>query len=68
MTPSAPRIEGRIRTAGVLIAAGLAIEAATLLWRHPLSFVAFTIAVPLLLLGGIAMFLLSLVKEGGPGS
>ncbi len=65
MSPGAPNIERRLRAAGLLVAAGLVIEAASLLWKHPLSFILFAIAVPLLMLGGIAMFLLSLAREGG---
>lgn len=58
------KLEHRIRTAAFLVAAGLLVEIASLLWKHPLSFILFAVGVPLLLLGGIAMFLLSLVGDG----
>ena len=52
---------------GSPMALGREFEIASLLWKHPLSFILFSIAVPLLLLGGIAMFLLSLVRETPQG-
>ena len=58
-----PRIESRLRRAGLMVAAGLAIEAASLLWRHPLSFVFFAATGPLLVLGGIGLYLLSLIRD-----
>ena len=62
---NAPKIEARIRRAGLLVATGLVLEAASLLWRHPLSFVFFAATGPLLVVGGIALYLLSLVRADG---
>jgi hypothetical protein len=58
----APRTEARLRQAGSLVAGGLVIEAVSLLWHHPLSFVLFAATTPLLVLGGIAVYLLSLTR------
>jgi hypothetical protein len=59
-------IERRIRIAGLLIAVGLVVEAASLLWHHPLSFVFFAAIAPVLILAGIASYLLALVGREGP--
>jgi hypothetical protein len=58
---AAPRIEIRIRLAGVLVALGLLVQLLTLIWNHPLSFMAFLlVGCPLMLLG-VLLFLFSLV-------
>ncbi len=55
-------IERRIRWAGLLIGAGLAIQLLTLVWVHPLTFVAFLILGCPLVLGGTLFYLYSLVS------
>ena len=56
-------IETRIRRAAMLIAAGLVIQASTLLRVHPLSFVIFLgLACPLILAGSL-LYLISLVSS-----
>ena len=62
-TMSHARMERRIRTAGLLVALGLVLEAGSLLWHHPLSFVFFAATGPILILGGIGFYLLSLVHR-----
>lgn len=58
---TAPRIEGRIRLSGILIAAGLILQLITYLWIHPLAFMAFIlISCPLIAIG-ILIYLYSLV-------
>lgn len=51
-----------LRISGVLAILGLAVEAYTLLWFHPLSFVAFALVGGLLIVAGIAVYLLSLLS------
>lgn len=60
MTTGSP-LEKRIRYAGVLIVAGLALEIATSSFIHPLAFVAFTVVACPLVLAGMLLFLWTLV-------
>ena len=61
MTP--PLIERRIRWAGLLIACGLVIQMITLIFVHPLAFMAFLlISCPLVAIG-ILLFLYSIVSH-----
>jgi hypothetical protein len=64
-------INKRLRFSGGLIALGLLVQALSLLWNHPLSFIAFVSLGGLLLLAGILVYLITLVnvatvKSGGP--
>ena len=63
MIPPTPDdfISRRLRIAGVLIVLGLIVEALSLIWNHPLSFVAFLGIGGLLLLLGIVVYLTALV-------
>jgi hypothetical protein len=55
---AAPRpIDRRLRRAALLIAPGLAIQAATLGSSHPLAFIAFIFPGGLLVAAGIVVFL-----------
>lgn len=56
-----PRLERKLRLSGVLIMAGLAVEAASLLWSHVTAFVAFIGLGGLLLGTGILTYLYSIV-------
>ena len=58
------RLERRLRTSGVLVLAGLAVELATLFSSHPTAFLLFIFPGSVLLLIGIVMFLLSLLTAG----
>jgi hypothetical protein len=55
-------INKRLRIAGILIAIGLIVEAFSLIWNHPLSFVAFVGIGGLLLFLGIVLYLTALVS------
>lgn len=57
-------ISKRLRTSGLVIIAGLLVEALSLVWNHPLSFVAFLAVGGLLLAIGILWYLWSLVAVG----
>jgi len=59
-----PYIAKRLRLAGTLIALGLVVEAVSLSWNHPLSFVAFLGIGGLLLFLGIVVYLAALVSPG----
>lgn len=55
-------MEKKLRTAGILIIIGLVVEAASLGWNHPLSFVAFLGISGLFLALGIVLYLWALVS------
>lgn len=59
------QVRNRLRIPGALIVAGLIVEALCLLWSRPIAFVALVCLGGLLILAGVAIFLLSLVS-GGP--
>jgi hypothetical protein len=54
-------IAKKLRLAGALIIAGLAVEGVSLGWNHPLSFMAFIGLGGLLLVVGILIYLIALV-------
>ena len=57
-------ITKRVRIAGVLVLLGLVVESFSLMWNHPLSFVAFLAVGGLLLGAGIVVYLLMLLFAG----
>lgn len=57
-------IERRIRWSGILIGAGLIIQMLTLLWTHPLAFIAFLLVGCPLVAAGILFYLYSVVSHG----
>jgi hypothetical protein len=64
MMPTTPEafISRRLRIAGILVFLGLIVEALSLIWNHPLSFVAFVGIGGLLLFLGIVFYLTALVS------
>lgn len=52
----------RMRLAGVLVIAGLLVEAITLLWSHHLAFVLFLGLGGLLIVAGVVVYLWSLLR------
>jgi hypothetical protein len=58
-----------LRLSGISLIIGLAIEAVSLLFNHPLSFMGFIIVGGTLLAVGVLLFLISLVEiaQSGPG-
>jgi len=62
MQKQADSINMRLRLAGVLIVVGLLTQALTLLWNHPLSFVAYMVIGGLFMAIGIVVYLLTLVN------
>ena len=56
-------ISKKFRIAGILIILGLVVEGLSLLWNHPLSFLAFLCIGGIFLLLGILVYLLALVSR-----
>ena len=55
-------IERRIRLASLIILGGLVAEAVSFLWHSPLSMLLFMVLCPIVVLGGIVFYLLTLLK------
>jgi hypothetical protein len=62
MQTQANSINKRLRLSGGLIALGLLVQALSLLWNHPLSFIAFVSLGGFFLLAGILVYLFTLVN------
>jgi uncharacterized membrane protein len=60
---TAEALHNRLKLAGVLIAAGLVLEVATLYWSHPITFVAFIFGGGALVGLGVLLYLYSLVSH-----
>jgi hypothetical protein len=56
------KIERRLRFSGILITAGLLIEAMCLLWARPLAFIVLVGLAGFFVAAGIALYLYSLVS------
>lgn len=54
-------ISRKLRIAGILIILGLIVEIISLVWNHPLSFMAFLILGGLLLAAGMVTYILDMV-------
>jgi len=63
MKETNPPIHSKLNLAGCLIMLGLLIEATTLYWSRPLSFLGFIGIGGFLVTAGIALYLLSIVNE-----
>ena len=55
-------INKKLRISGGLIALGLLVQALSLLWNHPLSFIAYVTIGGLFMAGGIVLYLFTLVN------
>jgi len=62
------QLEKRIRQSGLLIFTGIAILLLSLLWKHPLSFMAFLVVGCPLTLGGVLWYLYALATKEGSES
>lgn len=58
-----PRIERRIQISGSLVIAGMLVELLTLYWSHATAFLLFLTIGGALILGGIVLYLISLVTR-----
>jgi len=56
-------IAAKLRKSGILIILGLLVEALTLVWNHPLAFIAFIGISGLLMAIGILLYLWALVSH-----
>jgi len=63
MTQQEVTIAKKLRLAGIFIILGLLIESFSLLWNHPLSFLAFLCVGGFFLVVGILIYLLALVSS-----
>jgi hypothetical protein len=61
MTENASRLQRKLNTAAYLLIAGLAVEGITLHWAHPTSFLLFISLGGILVLAGIAIYLIAIV-------
>ena len=61
MTENGSRLHRKLKLAGYLLLAGLAVEGITLNWSHPTSFLLFIILGGVLILAGITVYLIEIV-------
>jgi len=61
-------INKKLRISGGLIALGLLVQALSLLWNHPLSFIAYVTIGGLFMAGGIVLYLFTLVNIPSAGT
>ena len=61
MTENASRLQRKLNTAAYLLFAGLAVQGITLHWAHPTSFLLFIGLGGILILAGIAIYLIAIV-------
>ena len=61
-------INKKLRISGGLIALGLLVQALSLLWNHPLSFIAYVTIGGLFMAGGIMLYLFTLVNIPSAGT
>jgi hypothetical protein len=62
MSKQLDKIAKRLRIAGIFVLPGLLVEAFSLIWNHPLAFIAFATIGLALTFMGIAVYLLSLLQ------
>ena len=63
MTDIQGRIEKKLRIAGILLTTGLSLQVLTLVWNHPLAFLAFMFIASPLVLAGVIMYLYSIITD-----
>jgi hypothetical protein len=61
MNGNSARLQLKMKTAACLLIAGLAVEGITLQWAHPTSFLLFLILGGILVVAGIAVYLIAIV-------
>ena len=57
----AARLQRKLKTAAFLLMVGLAVEGISLHWAHPTSFMLFIILGGVLVIAGIALYLIAIV-------
>jgi hypothetical protein len=61
MTEQSSRLQRKLKIAAYLLIAGLAVEGISLHWAHPTSFLLFISLGGVLVLAGIAVYLIAIV-------
>jgi hypothetical protein len=61
MTENSSRLQKKLKLAGYLLITGLLVEAITLYWAHPTSFLFFIGLGGILVVAGVAVYLIALV-------
>jgi hypothetical protein len=61
MTEKSSRLEHKLKIAAYLLIAGLVVEGISLHWAHPTSFLLFISLGGVLVLAGIAIYLIAIV-------
>jgi hypothetical protein len=61
MTEKSSRLQRKLKIAAYLLIAGLAVEGISLHWAHPTSFLLFISLGGILVLAGIAIYLIAIV-------
>jgi hypothetical protein len=56
------------RISGVLLILGLAVEAVSLHWVHPIAFIVFVLGGGIFLVAGVLVFLYAVVFESSPAN
>lgn len=62
MNDNEPKMNRRLRLSGILVVLGLVVDVLSLLWNHPLAFVAFMFLGGLFVFLGIIVYLASLLS------
>lgn len=63
MTNGTTRMHSKLKLAAVCIVLGLIVEASTLSWSHPTSFIVFATVGVLLIASGIVIYLTAIVRQ-----
>jgi hypothetical protein len=66
MTNGAGNVPVSLRLSGAVLILGLCIEAISLIWVHPLAFLAFFVVGGLFLAAGVLLFLYSILFRTSP--
>ena len=62
--PGPRTLEGGLRGAGYLVAAGLIVQIGSSWWQHPLAFVVFAAVACPLVVAGVLLFLWTIASVG----
>ena len=63
MSTAAGRLQRKLKIAAATVSVGLIVEASTLYWNHPTSFILFIGAGALLVALGIVIYLIAIVRH-----
>lgn len=63
MTDSQTRVHSKLKSASLIVIAGLIVEGLTLYWAHPTSFILFSAVGALLVIVGIVAYLRAIVRQ-----